>query len=104
MLMVLAMVLWVVVLKCCNALEFKRTLKGWMFISGVTALFLIFKSLTSPIIRPTNEVAIKVTKPVIVEVVQPVELKDFTLLAKPKEVTKAPTPLFNKALEHAQQK
>lgn len=76
-----------------------------MIISIVTAVILVYKSLTSQLIRPVIEAAPRQERPVLEEVVEaPKDLKDLTLQAKPKDViNKQPeTPMVDKALKNAE--
>lgn len=78
---------------------------GWLIISIVTAVILVYKSLTSQLIRPVIEAAPRQERPVLEEVVEaPKDLKDLTLQAKPKDViNKQPeTPMVDKALKNAE--
>lgn len=106
--MILAMLVWGLLVwgfgKNAKAKAFisKHSVFGWgCFI--ITAIFLITKSLLSPMIRPITEVAPKMERPMSVE---PTELKDLTKLAKPKDVLKEQpdTPMVDKAVKRAQEK
>lgn len=73
----------------------------------VTLVYLVFKSLTSPIMRPINEVAPRLQRPVAeVEVEMPTELENNALQAKPKDVinSQPETPLVDKAIKNVQEK
>lgn len=112
--MILAMLVWGLLVwgfgKNAKAKAFisKHSVFGWgcFVISVITAIFLITKSLLSPMIRPITEVAPKMERPIVVESVEPTELKDLTKLAKPKDVLKEQpdTPLVDKAVKRAQEK
>lgn len=78
---------------------------GWTLFAALSAVFMVYKSITSPILRPTNEVAPKEVRQ-IVEAPEIPELKDLTIQAKPKDVLKEQpeTPLVDKALKHLEEK
>lgn len=80
---------------------------GCLVMTVVTLVYLVFKSLTSPIMRPINEVAPRLQRPVAeVEVEMPTELENKTLQAKPKDVinSQPETPLVDKAVKNVQEK
>lgn len=80
---------------------------GCLVMTVVTLVYLVFKSLTSPIMRPINEVAPRVKRPIVEEVVEmPVNLENKTLQAKPKDVinSQPETPLVDKAVKNVQEK
>lgn len=74
---------------------------GWFLMAATMAVFLVFKSITSPLVRPVAEVAPKAQQPLVVESIPPLKLENLTLQAKPKDVIdKQPlTPLVDKAIE-----
>lgn len=79
---------------------------GCLAMTIITLVYLVFKSLTSPIIRPINEVAPRLQRPVAEEVEMPTELENKTLQAKPKDVinSQPETPLVDKAVKNAKEK
>lgn len=79
---------------------------GCLVMTTLTLVYIVFKSLTSPIIRPINEVAPRLQRPVAEEVEMPTELENKTLQAKPKDVinSQPETPLVDKAVKNAKEK
>jgi len=79
---------------------------GCLVMTILTLVYIVFKSLTSPIIRPINEVAPRLQRPVAEEVEMPTELENKTLQAKPKDVinSQPETPLVDKAVKNAKEK
>lgn len=79
---------------------------GCLAMTILTLVYLVFKSLTSPIIRPINEVAPRLQRPVAEVVEMPTELENKTLQAKPKDVinSQPETPLVDKAVKNAKEK
>lgn len=78
---------------------------GCLALTIVTFVYLVFKSVTSPIMRPTTEVAPRLERPLVQEVVElPVDLENKTLQAKPKDVinSQPKTPLVDKAIKDVQ--
>lgn len=75
---------------------------GCLALTIVTFVYLVFKSVTSPIMRPTTEVAPRLERPLAQEVVElPINLENKTLQAKPKDVinSQPETPLVDKAVK-----
>ena len=75
---------------------------GCLALTIITFVYLVFKSVTSPIIRPTTEVAPRLERPLVQKVVElPVGLENKTLQAKPKDVinSQPETPLVDKAVK-----
>ena len=80
---------------------------GCLAFTMITFVYLVFKSVTSPIMRPTTEVAPRLERPLVQEVVElPVDLENKTLQAKPKDVinSQPETPLVHKAVKNAKEK
>lgn len=80
---------------------------GCLAFTMITFVYLVFKSVTSPIMRPTTEVAPRLERPLVQEVVElPVDLENKTLQAKPKDVinSQPETPLVDKAVKNAKEK
>lgn len=80
---------------------------GCLAFTMITFVYLVFKSVTSPIMRPTTEVAPRLERPLVQEVVElPVDLENKTLQAKPKDVinSQPETPLMDKAVKNAKEK
>ncbi|AZV01852.1 hypothetical protein [Aeromonas phage Akh-2] len=78
---------------------------GWIVFAAIAIIFMVFKSVTSPVLRPVNEVAPKEVRTVLEAPELPV-LKDVTGQAKPKDVLKEQpkTPMVDKAIEEAMKK
>lgn len=113
--LVFAMLVWALVIKVSNKNITLKTFNtkystlgwGWLVMSSATFVYLVFKSLTTPMLRPILEAAPRDQRPTVEEVVeQPSNLVDLTLQAKPKNVVnnQPETPLVNEALKHVQEK
>lgn len=78
---------------------------GWTVFAALAFIFMIIKSVSTPILRPVTEVAPKEVRAIIEAPELPV-LKDATGQAKPKDAIKEqpPTPMVDKALKEAMEK
>lgn len=112
--MLFAMLVWWIILFLLgkSSKDIKATISkysllgwGWTLFATLSAVFMIYKSITSPILRPIKEVAPKEVRQLI-EAPEIPELKDLTIQAKPKDVLKEQpeTPLVDKALKHLEEK
>ncbi|MGL4520528.1 MAG: hypothetical protein ACRCUJ_12895 [Phocaeicola sp.] len=113
--MLLGMLLWGLIIWVANKHPVVSTFTkkhsvfgyGCLAMTILTLVYLIFKSITSPIMRPVDEVAPRVERPLVEEVVElPTNLENKTLQAKPKDVinSQPETPLVDKAVKYVQEK